>query len=95
MLLKAIYILEICIVVLFSTTANAQQNMPYFSNKDIEKYKSPSDNKTPKTKSEAVETKRGQKKQRSRRKRILVKRATEYKEIEKVQQEVEEIEEAC
>lgn len=95
MSLKAIHILlSICIVVLFSTAINAQQSVPYFSNEDIEKYKSPSDNKTTKIKTEAVETKKkAEKIKEQKEKEYWCKRATEYKKkIEKAREDVEETE---
>jgi predicted nucleic acid-binding Zn-ribbon protein len=95
MSLKAIHILlAICVVALLSTTANAQQSAPYFSNEDIEKYKSPSDYKTYRTKTEAVETKKkAEKTKEQKEKEYWCKRATEYrKKIEKAQGDVEETE---
>jgi predicted nucleic acid-binding Zn-ribbon protein len=94
MSLKAIHILAICIATLLTTITNAQQSAPYFSNKDIEKYKSPSDYRAAKTKTDKPETKKkaGKTKEQNE-KEYWCKRAAEYKKkIEKAKQEVEEIE---
>lgn len=88
----------ICVIGLYcpavSGDSHQQKESPYFSNEDIEKYKSPSDNKTPKTRAEAVETKKkAEKTKEQKEKEYWCKRATEYrKEIEKAQEDVEETE---
>jgi len=86
----------ICVIGLYSPAVSGdsfqQKESRYFSNEDIEKYKSPSDNKTPKTK--AVETKKKvEKTKEQKEKEYWCKRATEYKKkIEKAREDVEETE---
>lgn len=88
----------ICVIGLYSPAVSGdshqQKESPYFSNEDLEKYKSPSDNKTPKTRAEAVEKKKkAEKTKEQKEKEYWCKRATEYrKEIEKAQEDVEETE---
>ncbi|MDI6727356.1 MAG: hypothetical protein QMD44_00350 [Thermodesulfovibrionales bacterium] len=85
----------ICIIGLYSPAVSGdssqQKESQYFSNEDVEKYKSPSGNKTSKTRAEAVETKkRTEKTKEQKEKEYWCKRATEYKKkIEKAQEDVE------
>ncbi|BCB95220.1 hypothetical protein JZK55_01420 [Dissulfurispira thermophila] len=104
MILKTLCIsLTICIVTLFSTTINAQLDAPYFSNEDIEKYKSHSDNKMSETKARTagspesrrlsgmrIETKEKAEKTRGHKeKEYWCKRATFYKnKIERAESEI-------
>lgn len=95
MALKVVHILTICIAALLSTAATAQQNTPYFSNEDIEKYKSPSDYNPAKPRVYTAETKKkkAEKTKEQKEKEYWCKRATEYrKKIEKAREDVEETE---
>lgn len=89
----------ICVIGLYSPAVSGdshqQKESPYFSNEDIEKYKSPSDYKAAKTRANTAETKKekAEKTKEQKEKEYWCKRATEYKKkIEKTREDVEETE---
>lgn len=87
----------ICITGLFSVTVsgNQQEKSPYFSNKDIEQYKNPSDDKSSSTKPNKAETRKEEaaKLKEQKEKEYWCKEATKYrKKIEKAQADIKETE---
>jgi FtsZ-interacting cell division protein ZipA len=88
-----IFCLIILLAGLFPSAGSAEQDIPTFSNKDLERYKSPSDETTVPAAAQKVEKPRKTRKDEQREKNYWCSRARSYqKKIDRAKEKVKEVE---